>query len=58
MVVAAAIDPTAERIRIDVAGVLVDRVDEREANAALERFVADGRSHQVVTVNTATFSSP
>jgi N-acetylglucosaminyldiphosphoundecaprenol N-acetyl-beta-D-mannosaminyltransferase len=52
VVFAPAIDPSAQRRRVDVAGVLVDRIDEREATAALERFVADGRSHQVVTVNT------
>ena len=36
---------------MELAGVLVDRVDGRGAAATLERFVADGRSHQVVTVN-------
>ena len=31
--------------------MLVDRIDEREASAALNDFLHDGRSHQVVTVN-------
>lgn len=41
----------AARPRIELAGVLVDRVDENAAAAALEGFLADGRSHQIVTVN-------
>jgi N-acetylglucosaminyldiphosphoundecaprenol N-acetyl-beta-D-mannosaminyltransferase len=41
----------SSRRRIEVAGVLVDDLDERRATEALERFVADGRSHQIVTVN-------
>jgi N-acetylglucosaminyldiphosphoundecaprenol N-acetyl-beta-D-mannosaminyltransferase len=44
-------DRPMARIRIELAGVLVDRVDGRDATATLERFVADGGSHQVVTVN-------
>ena len=40
------------RPRIELAGVLVDRVDQNAAAAALEGFLADGRSHQIVTVNT------
>ena len=39
------------RRRIEVAGVLVDHLDERGATETLERFLADGRSHQIVTVN-------
>lgn len=39
------------RSRADVAGVLVDRVDEKAASSTLERFLSDGRSHQIVTVN-------
>ncbi len=39
------------RQRVEVGGVLVDRVDEIGATETLERFVADGRSHQIVTVN-------
>ena len=43
-------DPTRQRSQF--AGVLVDRVDQDGATAALEGFLADGRSHQIVTVNT------
>lgn len=39
------------RPRVAVAGILVDRVDQETAVAALEGFLADGQSHQVVTVN-------
>jgi len=42
-------DPARQRSQL--AGVLVDRVDENGAFAALQRFLADGKSHQVVTVN-------
>jgi N-acetylglucosaminyldiphosphoundecaprenol N-acetyl-beta-D-mannosaminyltransferase len=52
VVVASAIERGVQRPRIELAGVLVARIDEHEATATLERFVADGRSHQVVTVNT------
>jgi N-acetylglucosaminyldiphosphoundecaprenol N-acetyl-beta-D-mannosaminyltransferase len=41
----------SSRRRIEVAGVLVDHVDERGAAETLQRFVTDGRSHQIVTVN-------
>jgi len=42
----------AVRPRVSILGVQVDRVDRAGAVAALERFLADGRTHQVVTVNT------
>ncbi|MBM3188065.1 MAG: WecB/TagA/CpsF family glycosyltransferase [Chloroflexi bacterium] len=40
----------AER-SVDILGVRVDNVTMAEALATLERFVAEGRPHQVVTVN-------
>ncbi|HEY8648528.1 MAG TPA: WecB/TagA/CpsF family glycosyltransferase [Candidatus Limnocylindria bacterium] len=40
------------RQRIELAGVLIDRVDQGAASATLDAFLADGRSHQIVTVNT------
>lgn len=39
------------RPRIRLAGVLVDRLDRGEVFARLVRFVREGRTHQVVTVN-------
>lgn len=40
------------RPRVSLSGVLVDRVTEADAAAALMRFVRDGGRHQVVTINT------
>lgn len=45
-------DPEADRKRVVLAGVGVDRVDRRAARFALECFFADGGPHQIVTVNT------
>lgn len=45
------LDRRLPRSRAEVAGVLVDRVDQRAATSTLERFLGDGASHQVVTVN-------
>lgn len=40
------------RQRVDLSGVLVDRVDAKAATTILERFISDGGRHQIVTVNT------
>ena len=40
------------RERVEIAGVLVDRVDRAGAAEVLRRFLTDGARHQVVTVNT------
>jgi N-acetylglucosaminyldiphosphoundecaprenol N-acetyl-beta-D-mannosaminyltransferase len=44
--------PRDTRPRAQLCGVLIDRVDRAAAASMLERFIQDGRSHQVVTVNT------
>jgi N-acetylglucosaminyldiphosphoundecaprenol N-acetyl-beta-D-mannosaminyltransferase len=40
-----------ERARVDIGGVLVDRIDLGEARARLREFVESGTPHHVVTVN-------
>ena len=42
---------SAERQRVAIATVLVDRVDRIAASRAIGSFFADGGSHQIVTVN-------
>jgi N-acetylglucosaminyldiphosphoundecaprenol N-acetyl-beta-D-mannosaminyltransferase len=43
--------PTPFRSRLDLFGVLIDRVDRDAALERIRRFLADGTAHQVVTVN-------
>jgi N-acetylglucosaminyldiphosphoundecaprenol N-acetyl-beta-D-mannosaminyltransferase len=38
--------------RVELAGVMLDRIDRRAAAATIEGFFADGGRHQIVTVNT------
>lgn len=39
------------RERVELGGVLIDRVDQDQAVARLQRFLVSGEMHQVVTVN-------
>ena len=43
--------PTPFRPRLDLFGVLIDRVDRDSALKRIHGFLADGTAHQVVTVN-------
>ena len=44
-------DQTVARDRVELGGVLIDRVDASEAVDRLREFLLDGETHQVVTVN-------